>query len=301
MEKYYVLYNPLSANNNEKKRAYQLEKILKDVKLSFYDITQINDYMDFFKNIVKEDNIIICGGDGTINKFINDNEGIKFTNNIYYFATGTGNDFLNDIKKEQKEQIVLINDYISNLPIVKVNGKSYRFLNGIGYGIDGYCCEEGERQKRKSNKKVNYTSIILKGLLYDYKPTNAEIYIDGMKYNFQNVWAAATMNGRYYGGGMMSAPNQDRTNKERTVSLVIMHCPKKLKALIVFPTIFKGKHVKHTEMVQIIQGKNISVKFDRPTALQIDGETILNVKKYEIKAEDKNDIEENKIKYIQSV
>ena len=38
-----------------------------------------------------------------------------------------------------------IGKYLKNLPQVEVNGKKYLFLNGVGYGIDGYCCEVGDK------------------------------------------------------------------------------------------------------------------------------------------------------------
>ena len=43
--------------------------------------------------------------------------------------------------------------YAQKLPTVTVNGKAYRFLNGIGYGIDGYCCQVGEVTGRKCAKR----------------------------------------------------------------------------------------------------------------------------------------------------
>ena len=36
-------------------------------------------------------------------------------------------------------------------------------------------------------------------------------------------------------------------------------------------------------MVEILVGKQVKVEFDRPTALQIDGETVLDVTSYEVK------------------
>ena len=56
----------------------------------------------------------------------------------------------------------------------------------------------------------------------------------------------------------------------------------KLKTLMVFPSIFKGEHVKHTEMCKVLTGHEITVKFDQPTALQIDGETVLGVTEYAV-------------------
>ncbi|MFR6640599.1 MAG: hypothetical protein ACLUSP_04130 [Christensenellales bacterium] len=66
--------------------------------------------------------------------------------------------------------------------------------------------------------------------------------------------ARAFDEGRYYGGGMEVAPAQNRNDD--TLSLVVMHRSCKLKTLMVFPSIFKGEHVKHSEMVDVTVGKN---------------------------------------------
>lgn len=91
------------------------------------------------------------------------------------------------------------------------------------------------------------------------------------------------MNGRYYGGGMIPTPKQDRLQND-TVSTLVMHGSGKLKTLMVFPSIFKGTHIKHTEMAEVLSGKHITVEFDRPTPLQIDGETIPGVTSYSVTA-----------------
>ena len=79
---------------------------------------------------------------------------------------------------------------------------------------------------------------------------------------------------------MMCAPMQDRTNPDGTVSLMVMRCSSKLRTLLLFPSIFKGTHVKATKVVTVFKGHNIHVRFDRPTALQIDGETVTGVTEY---------------------
>ena len=165
---------------------------------------------------------------------------------------------------------------------VEVDGNTYRFVNGVGYGIDGYCCEEGDRLKAKSDKPVNYTAIAIKGLLFFFHPTNARVTVDGVTHEYKKVWIAPTMNGRYYGGGMMAAPDQDRLNKNGTVSLMVWHGSGKLSTLMAFPGIFKGEHVNNKKMIDIHTGHEISVEFDRPTALQIDGETVLGVTSYKV-------------------
>ena len=78
----------------------------------------------------------------------------------------------------------------------------------------------------------------------------------------------------------MPTPEQDRCAENGELSLMLFHGSGKLKTLMVFPSLFKGEHVKHTEMVAIHKGHDITVTFDRPASLQIDGETILGVTSY---------------------
>jgi len=236
------------------------------------------DYPAYLEKLAPEDEVVLIGGDGTLNYFINALKGTEIRNNIYLLGSGTGNDFFHDIDRQPGEE-VLINPYLSDLPTVYVNGLEKLFINNMGFGIDGYCCEAADRIKEKNpQEKIDYTGIAIKGLLFHFKPCHAEITVDGVKHEFDHVWIAPTMKGKYYGGGMKMAPDQDRFSEKLTV--VVYHCRSKLKALIAFPSIFKGEHVGKKDMVSIFTGNEIKVRFSRPCAAQIDGETVLNVTEY---------------------
>ena len=285
MKKYYVLFNPYSGNGKGEEYARKLNSILND-ELIYFSMPKITDFKKFL-SMTKGEDIIICGGDGTLNYFINHTDGIKYKNNILYYSTGSGNDFYNDVFKGKGEGPHLINEYLKDLPTVIVKGKEYKFINGIGYGIDGYCCEMGDLHRKKNTKPVNYTKIALKGLLYDYKPTNAIVTVDSVKHAYKKVWLASTMNGRYYGGGMMIAPYQNRLNSDRSLTVVVVHWKIKLKVLTAFATVFKGEHVRFKKIVDLYTAHEVKVEFDRPVALQIDGETILGVTEYTVKSNKK--------------
>lgn len=274
--KYVIVYNPLSNSGAGKIRAEKLNDILPDEEKLFLDATEC-DYAQTLKKLDEGDVLVLCGGDGTINRFINDIDAENVKNDLLYFPTGSGNDFYYDVTGNKDGEPILINDYLKNLPEVTVNGKTSKFLNGIGYGIDGYCCEKGDELRKKSSKPVNYTAIAIKGLLFDYKKTQATVMVDGVVRTYKHVWLAPTMNGRCYGGGMMPTPAQNRLNGQGRLSVMVFHCRSKLKALLIFPKIFSGAHVKNKKTVEIIEGSEITVTFDRPTALQIDGETVLGV------------------------
>lgn len=276
----YILYNSLSGNGTGKAKAEDIKGFVESKRPIWMDVTKMSGYMDFFAGIEKDDEIYLCGGDGTLNRFINDTDGMEIAQPVFYFPTGSGNDFWNDLGKKPGDAPEQINKYIKDLPFVEVNGMKRRFLNGIGYGIDGYCCEEGDRQRAAGNDKIDYTSIAIKGLLFHYKPTNAEIEVDGVKTSYSKVWLAPSMNGRYYGGGMIAAPAQDRLGADRLLTLMMFHGGARIPTLIIFPSIFKGEHVKHEKSVVVKTGHRITVTFNRPVALQIDGETVLNVTTY---------------------
>ena len=283
MAKYNVLYNPLAGNGKGENAAKKLKELLNGDELTFTDMTKVSDYRALFASMPEDERVIVSGGDGTLNRFINDTEEVAFANPVYYYATGSGNDFLKDIGGNVGDKPVCIDKYLKALPTVDVKGKSYRFISGIGYGIDGYCCEVGDKLRETSDKPINYAGIAIKGLLFHYHPTSATVIVDGVEHKYKKVWLAPTMNGRYYGGGMIPTPKQDRLNKEHTVSVMVYYGSGKIKSLAVFPSIFKGEHVNHKEMVEVLSGKEITVRFDWPAALQVDGETIIGVTEYSVR------------------
>lgn len=274
----YVLYNPLSTiQYKHEELEERIQKLDETKKIILMDITQ-TDVRSFLENLNEEDDLFLCGGDGTINKFINCFDHKRIENNFYLYKSGNGNNFLRDLDSLDKEY-VLLNPYLKNLPVVNVNGQDYKFINGVGFGIDGMVCVESDKMKDHGEKDINYTSLSIKLLLTKFKKVNAHIDIDGTKYDFKNVFLASTMNGRYYVGGMKIAPDQDRTSEYMT--LCVWHNFNRITALMAFPSIFKGEHIKKKKKVLVLKGKQIKVTFDRPTGLQIDGESFDGVLSYE--------------------
>lgn len=282
----YVLYNTTAGSHyGEERIIAKINESFPGEEITLSDTITTEDKQAFVDKIAEGDRLVVVGGDGTLNHFINAVEDRDYPFPIYCYAAGTGNDFVNDVTGEKSDDLVMINEYMKDLPVVCVNGKSYRFINGIGYGIDGWACEEGDIFRAKNGGAApNYTTIAIKGLLYKFKPTSAKVTVDGRTETYKNVWMAPSMNGRYFGGGMKVTPDQDRCNPERNLSVVVVQCRSRLHLLTVFPKIFKGKHVKHKNIFKVFVGRDVTVEFDRPIALQVDGETILGVRTYSAKS-----------------
>lgn len=291
--KVFAAYNPKANNGAGLETAKGMEAVIlaeggTAPEFEYIDITQ-QDIGHLIENTVgAEDYLVIAGGDGTLNFIANTVKNWHTDTHrkdyVLYYPSGSGNDMQRDAQLKGAWGLTNLLPYLADLPEVTVGGITRKFINGIGYGIDGYCCEEGDRQRAQGVKKVDYTSIAIKGLMFHFKPCNAKITVDGEQREYHRVWLAPAMNGRCYGGGMFVAPAQDRFNKERLLSSVVVHNGGKLRILAMFPKIFKGEHVSLTSIVDIRQGREITVEFDRPTALQIDGETVRGVMKYTVRS-----------------
>ena len=278
---YHILHNP-QAGSGSAPCAWKEALTAAGHTLREHDIAAVSkDYAGFLASLTEDDAIILHGGDGTLNRFINETEGLTLPCDLLYAPGGSGNDFLRDLGRSAEDGPFSVAEYVQNLPFVEIKGKRYRFLNNVGFGIDGYCCEVGDAKKlAEPDKKVNYTAVAIQGLLFHYKPTTARVVVDGKEYVYKKAWLAPTMKGRYYGGGMNATPAQDRRDPEGKLSVMLFYGQGRLRTLMAFPSIFKGEHIKHTNMVAIHEGRDIHVSFDSPRAVQIDGETVLGVSEY---------------------
>ena len=110
----YVLYNSLSGNGTGKTKAEEIKPFLSGKELVFEDVTKITDANAFFAGLNPDDELYLCGGDGTLNRFINNTDGIDIVQPLYFFPTGTGNDFWNDLGKKVGDAPVQINEYIKD-------------------------------------------------------------------------------------------------------------------------------------------------------------------------------------------
>lgn len=275
--KYHFLFNPLAGKGKAEKFALELDTT-EPQNTCCQDLTKIDNFENFLSTLDSDERIVICGGDGTLNGFINRADLSSVENDIIYYPAGSGNDFMKDLNRTESEKGFKVNGYIKNLPVVNFSGKEYRFINGVGFGIDGVVCAEGDRLRAK-DKKVNYTALAVKCLL-KFKPVNAEVTIDGVTKSYKKVWMTTAMKGRFFGGGMMIAPDQKRDSDEGEISVLVAHNLSRFKILTLFPSIFKGKHTKYTKYIDLVKCHNISVKYDRPCALQMDGEPTFGITEY---------------------
>lgn len=269
----HVLVNPHAGKGDHEADTAALQVLL-DEPLIFCNIAGICDYGAFFAGIPPEDKLIIAGGDGTLNRFVNDTASLPLPENICLFPIGSGNDFARDLGYSYGSSPFPVGRFLRPLPEAETPEGKKLFLNGIGFGIDGYCCEAGEKLRARGKRDIRYTAIAVKGLLFRYKPCGATVTVDGTARRYEKVWLIPIMQGRYYGGGMMPAPMQERCGSGGKLTVMVLHGAGRLKVLSMFPSLFRGEHIRFRKHVEILQGDVVRVEYDRPVPLQIDGEVI---------------------------
>lgn len=281
MATYHILYNRLSRSNTGELEAHMLDEIMAGESLKYWNVTEIDNYDDFFASIPDDDKIIVAGGDGSLNRFINDTDHCRVPQDVFFFPAGSGNDFARDVGKKKHCEPFLVRKYISNLPSAVIDGKEQRFFNSISLGLDATVCLEANRLKSLGKKSVNYALLAVKCIFTKYKFCDAKVVDEnGVEHHFKDVLLAITTKGRYFGGGVKISPNQDRNHPDEMLTLIVAHNLPAWKALIVFASIVIGKHFCFKNNVVEMKGKEFHVEFSQPTPIQIDGETVTGLTTY---------------------
>jgi diacylglycerol kinase family enzyme len=81
----------------------------------------------------------------------------------------------------------------------------------------------------------------------------------------------AAANSRYYGGGMMLAP--DATLQDGMLDVVLILQTPKLRFLRKAPAVFTGAHVR-LDNVELLRGSRIDISASRPFTMYADGDPI---------------------------
>ena len=228
-------------------------------------------------------NIVILGGDGTMNEVLN---GIDdFTKVLVgYIPSGSSNDLarslkipknpiesLNNILKPKKFKYL---DY-GMIHFLDTDLAPRKFICSSGMGYDASVCDEVQSSplKKRLNRigagKFVYIAIAIKQLI-TLKSLSATLIVDGRKKDtYRKVFLVSNMIHKYEGGGLLMAPNADPSDGKLSICLV--HSMSRLKAFLLLPTIFTGAHIKH-KGVEAFHCSELEIIMDSDTAVHTDGE-----------------------------
>lgn len=226
-------------------------------------------------------NLIILGGDGTVNEAI---QGLEDPSKVTlgYIPTGSSNDLARDLKipkdPAQALELILHNGTVHAMDIGTLtypDGYTRRFAVSCGLGFDAAVCEETlySRIKIFCNKiglgKLTYLGIALKQLLAA-KAVSCDLTLDDQRtIHMDRFLFIACMNHRYEGGGFQFCPDADAN--DGIMNLCAVGNIPKLVILFALPTAFFGKHYIFKQ-IQPYRAQKVHIRASKPLSMHTDGE-----------------------------
>ncbi|MET1013448.1 MAG: diacylglycerol kinase family protein [Paenisporosarcina sp.] len=275
------IINPLAGNGKAERKWHVFKEGL-DFPYEFFMTKAPKDATAIAKTVSRSNNkqlIIAFGGDGTVHEVI---EGLMDSEPtiIGVVGAGSGNDFGRGYVSFRTPSE--INAYVSSehhfqkmdIGLIKTNHEPSYFVNNAGLGFDAFVAFKVNKSpfKKWLNQfglgKLTYTYFVIYTLL-TFKRFRLSISSNSNQKEFQNVWFATVSNQPYFGGGMKISPSSNPT--DGLLELTVVHDLSRMKLLVVFATVFFGKHTKFKEVHQI-QASTFSLSTDSSVYRHTDGE-----------------------------
>lgn len=268
---YKLLYNPLSRGGKGEKSLQEVIGLIKTDEYEVINVLDYDNYEELLSTFNKEDEIVVIGGDGTLHRYVNEIPVSEYK--TFFYAGGTGNDFMRNFENK----LIEYSEYIDQPTILTSNEEI--MLNGFATGMDCEVLQQYNDQP-KHGKSV-YFKLAIKNF-FSYEPRDVKITVDGEVHNFEKVYIVAVQNGTAFGGGMKVTPHAK--NNDGLVDLCVVHNITPWKLLRIFPSVYAGKHLKHTDVVYYKQARHIVIETNDAHYYSSDGElSQKKSKKFEIK------------------
>jgi len=216
--------------------------------------------------------IYACGGDGTLNEVVDGAAGFDNVA-VTVFSGGSGNDFVKlfDDPKAFFHLERLLDCEEATFDLIRCNDRIS--LNICSVGLDARIGTDVSRYKRLPllhGFKAYIASTLVnvcKGIAEHYV-----VEINGETIDGEQTFVCVC-NGRYYGGGFNPVPEADPTDGKLDVLLV-----KKVTRLQVPGIIGKYKNGRYAELPELVthyRTKEVTIRCDKPTPVNVDGEALI--------------------------
>ena len=271
---YLFIINPVAGKRKDNTMITMINEVMSKYNCT-YEI-KITEKVGDAKLFAKEarnkafSTIVSVGGDGTLHEVVNGMAGGP--QKLGIIPAGTGNDFARvlNIPFDLREAIeVLVKGSSTLIDVGKLNDEY--FINFCSIGLDALIAQEANKIKKYFSSTYAYIIGVIKGLI-GFRSLKVDLVIDGNRYQ-EHMMLMAVCNGAYYGGGMKIAPQADFSDGEFDICIVSKMS--KIKLLFLFPTIFKGNHLKYKE-VKMYRGKEVQLFSTETMNVNADGEIIKN-------------------------
>ncbi len=202
-----IVINPASGRSTFKDRLRYLRSRLEESGNEPAEFFTTHEGKGFLNAYLKDHpgikELIVLGGDGTLNYVVN--EMLDKPVPLSIVSNGTGNDSvksLHGVLDFKKQVEIAINGKARGFDLGLCNGRA--FVNGLGIGFDGQVVQEMSKRRKKRGRHLDYLLTVLRTVAR-FKEKDIRFALDGELYE-RKVLLMTVSNGTTFGGGFVINP-----------------------------------------------------------------------------------------------
>lgn len=229
-----------------------------------------------------ERRIMAVGGDGTLNEVVNGffsvDEALRQEAELAVLTYGTGSDFIRTLGIERGlDSFLKVLNRAEIMPVdvgrveyenIQGEVRTRYFLNVADVGLGAAIAGKVNQTGKVLGGKISFLYASIKVIL-SYRNKIFKCLIDGETVIEGRLNSVMVANGRYFGGGMMIAPEADLADGQFDV--IILGDFSTLQLLRHLPKIYRGSHLK-VPGVLVYRGRTVAVQSRDKLMLELDGE-----------------------------
>jgi diacylglycerol kinase (ATP) len=207
------------------------------------------------------DVLAVVGGDGMVHLGVNLAAETKVT--LAVIGAGTGNDVARGLGLPVHDPVRAADVVTTGVPRsidavrrIDDRGDPQWYAGVLGAGFDSLVNERANTWPWPKGR-MRYNLAILRELPL-FRAIPYAITVDGVRHETRAMLVVVA-NGPSYGGGMRVAP--DARFDDGQADVMVLHELSTVEFLRVFPSVFKGQHVRHPA-VEIIRGRTVTLEAD---------------------------------------
>ncbi len=230
------------------------------------------------------DAVVCCGGDGTLHYTVNEMLALPKKMPVGYLPYGSTNDFAASLglKRSLAENCAAIGAFCPKaLDTGRFNDKHFCYVAAFGM----FTQVSYQTPQAKKNL-LGHFAYVLEGVLHldPSQRWNAAITVDDKTLEGE-FWYGSVSNSRYIGG--LAMPEQvDVQMDDGLFEVIIIRKPQNLLEMHRLASSLVSQK-SDNELLYLMKGHKVQVKFEQPTSWTLDGEAGPTVQQVEIEAENK--------------
>lgn len=275
-----LVINPAANRGKGQQTGELLKQVLTEREISFVDLsgataTAARDRSAKAISNQELAGVVAVGGDGTAQLGVN----LAVPNQVPFglIPAGSGNDQARELGIPLGDPEAAVQNMVDGMQNprrvdvmrVKTDTREFWSIGSVSGGFDALCAKRANGLKWPKGPNSYVAAMLLE--LPKFKPISYELEIDGEQREIRAMLCGVA-NIKNFGGGMMISPNSEMADGK--LELFILHEVSRPRLLKIFPSVYKGEHLRYPE-VEILSARSVRIA-NSGYPVSCDGELVGN-------------------------